>query len=113
MYPERMSESNDQAFIKISKELLCLRNDLTVMQKIQYATNYINQNSREALKDIRADRAHSDDFKGLSKILTMMADPVEMKAEIEKMKGRITKLEQLSEAYVAGKDIVQTRLQMD
>lgn len=108
-----MSESNDQAFIKISKELLCLRNDLVAIGRIQYVTNYINQNSRESLKDVRTDRIHSDDYKGLSKIIKMMSDPLEMKAEIEKLKERITKLEQLSEAYVAGKDIVQTRLQMD
>lgn len=108
-----MSESNDQAFIKISKELICLRNDLAVLTKIQYVTNYINNGNRESLKDERGDRVHTDEFKGIGKVLTMMADPAEMKEGINRVKARITKLEQLGEAYIEGKDIVQTRLQMD
>lgn len=43
----------------------------------------------------------------------LLADPAEMKEGINRIKARITKLEQLGEAYIEGKDIVQTRLQMD
>lgn len=108
-----MSEANDQAFIKISKELLCKRNDLLMLQKFQQLVNYLNHGARETLKDIRSDRIHSEEFKGISKFMALMSDVQATHDAVNELKERITKLEQLSEAYMAGRDVIQTRLQMD
>jgi len=108
-----MSESNDKAFIKISKELLCLRNDLEALKKISNVTQHMNTWQRDSMTNMRFDRVHSQGFEGLSKAVKLMSDSTAMKAELNKIEAEILKLEQLSEAYIRGEDIVKTRLSMD
>ena len=104
---------NDRAYITISKELLCLRNDLAALEKLGSIVGSLNGNYRESLKDFRGDRVHSEEWQGLSRAIELMSDTTEMHGKIKKMRERVLALELLCEAYVKGKDIVQTRLAQD
>jgi len=108
-----MSESNDKAFIKISKDLLCLRNDLLALNRLESLTKGINAWQRDQMRNIRPDRVHSEKLSGLSLVVKLMGDYEAMIAEIKKIEHEIDRLEILSEAYIRGEDIVQTRLAMD
>jgi hypothetical protein len=97
--------ANDQAFIKISKELHCLRNDLAALSAVQY-TNLRNT----SLKGLRTDAVHSENYKGLGKIIELMSSEVKMREALEQLRERIHKLEDLSDVYMRGGDIVAARL---
>lgn len=96
--------SNDRAFIKISKELLCLRNDLACFKALQYI------NARESNKTFRTSMTNSDEWTGLGKIVGLLNDSTKMAQTIKKTEERITRLEELSEVYVKGGDLVAARL---
>jgi hypothetical protein len=105
--------SNDRAFIKVSKELQCLRNDAAALEKLSHGFAYMNQSARDTFKAFRGDMVHSPEWAGLSKAIELLGAAGKMQEEIKKMRERITHLERLVEAYIKGQDIVATRLAQD
>jgi hypothetical protein len=104
---------NDKAYIKISQELLRLRNDLSVMQMIPTITSSMNQWHRAKLKEVRVG-LHSEGREGWSELLNLISsDTSELESSLQKIKGRIKLLEELSEAYIKGQDIIQLKLARD
>lgn len=89
-----------------------LRNDLAALEKLYNLFSYLNANTRDTIKTFRGDRVHTDQYKGLSKALVMLGNG-EMTPELQSLRERIAKLEELSEGYLKGQDIVQARLAGD
>lgn len=110
-----MTEStpNDRAFIKVSMELQCLRNDLSALEKISHGFAYVNQASRDTFKNFRTDMVHSPEWTGVSKIIGLLSNASKMQEEQKKMRERITELERLLEVYIKGGDIVASKLAQD
>jgi len=63
---------NDKAYIKISQELLRLRNDHSVMQMIPTITSSMNQWHRAKLKEVRVG-LHSEGREGWSELLNLIS----------------------------------------
>jgi hypothetical protein len=95
-------KSNDHAFIKISKELHCLRNDHKALTMLQYCKVGAGQHSPDAV--------HSEEWKCLNRLVNILTSENKMRETLISIRERIKSLEELSDAYIRGDDIVATRL---
>jgi hypothetical protein len=106
-------ESNDRAFIKLSKELICVRNDLEALVLLKIPVSVLNTYNVNKLVHHRGDKTHSPELAGLSKAIEYMASDGKLNKAIEKAQTRVTELERLCEAYMRGEDIIQAKLARD
>lgn len=105
--------ANDRAFIKVSTELLLLRNDHAAMVQLASLYRDINNYTKERLREFRTDRQHSKGLEGFSKVLFLIGNAEELQKATREAAKKIDELEKLCEAYVQGRDIVAEKLSRD
>ena len=101
---------NDEAFIKISSELICLRNDLEALKKLKILKSRMDNWSHKQLQGLDPSAVHTQLYQGLSRMIFLVSQEGSVENEIHRTEQRIVELTTLSTAYLRGEDVVAAKL---